>query len=626
MRGRFPAPQGYRLLKQLDTAPPQQPHAGGRLSLDGLRRHADAFLGRLLLAHLLLAFALAPVRGTWLIALAAGGTLSVGAFLVTVFLRGTLTSRLVVAIAFMLYGGLIVHQTGGMLEMHFHFFGSLAFLLMYRDWRSPVAGAIVVALHHVTVHLLQTNGYPVYVVPIGEHHGWGRIAIHAAFVVFETCVLVYVALSMRREAEQADALVGIARKLAAGEADIDATGGDVAGTFGGVAQLLRRIGGEADRLRAHVANGSYATRVDAAGFPGLFGGLATSLNELVAALEHSNDRVRGERESAVEFLHAMDAAVSAVARRDLTVRVRGSFGEGYDDMRDAVNRAVENLDEAMSEVATASHEVALAAQQISDSSHELARGSSGQAASLHRISGVLNELASAVTHSAQSAAEARNTAEHAGHTTRAGVDVMRRLTEAMTHLKQSADATAKIVKTIDEIAFQTNLLALNASVEAARAGDAGRGFAVVAEEVRSLALRSAAAAEQTSKLIEEGARNTNHGVSLNTEALARLEEIATGTSRTVAVMESIATASNQQSGAVEQIRAAALELNGATDGTATTAAQSASAAHELSAQAERMRELAASFRLTGGRRADSQPRPHALPHRTAPPQARPALV
>src|ERR1043165_4317407 len=95
----------------------------------------------------------------------------------------------------------------------------------------------------------------------------------------------------------------------------------------------------------------------------------------------------------------------------------------------------------------------------------------------------------------------------------------------MEAIKTSGDDIAKIIKTIDEIAFQTNILALNAAVEAARAGEAGMGFAVVADEVRNLAQRSATAAKETAEKIEGAISRTAQGVGISGKGEETLTDI-----------------------------------------------------------------------------------------------------
>ena len=103
-----------------------------------------------------------------------------------------------IALALPVYGALFVDQSHGLIEMHFYFFASLAFLLVYRDWRLIVIAAGAIAVHHLLFMVLQQGGAPVWVMP-AMHLGLGMVLLHAVFVVFESSVLIVLSRSMEEE-------------------------------------------------------------------------------------------------------------------------------------------------------------------------------------------------------------------------------------------------------------------------------------------------------------------------------------------------------------------------------------------------------------------------------------------
>jgi methyl-accepting chemotaxis protein len=239
--------------------------------------------------------------------------------------------------------------------------------------------------------------------------------------------------------------------------------------------------------------------------------------------------------------------------------------------------------------------VAAASTQVSGASQEMARGASEQASSLEETSASLEEMASMTRQNADNALQANTMAAEASSGAESGVGAMQRMSQAIQGIKKSSDDTAKILKTIDEIAFQTNLLALNAAVEAARAGDAGKGFAVVAEEVRNLAQRSAEAAKNTAALIEESQKNADNGVRVTQEVGDTLKKIAESVKKLQQLNGEVSAASTEQSKGIDQVNTAVSEMDKVTQSNAASSEESASASEELSAQATEMSDMVATL-------------------------------
>ena len=332
------------------------------------------------------------------------------------------------------------------------------------------------------------------------------------------------------------------------------------------------------------------------------------------------DDVRAERDAAFAFLDEADRVLTGLARGDVTDRVTGRHTGRYQALGETINTAMTQLAETLGAVARATREVAAAVGQVHQTSGDLAGGASDQASAIEQVTASLTELASAAASNARDAADARERSRRLEQETAEGRTRMQALAQTMRDVETSATQTARIVKTIDEIAFQTNLLALNAAVEAARAGDAGRGFAVVAEEVRALATRSAEAARQTANLIETSVGHVTQGVALNQQVAGDFDRIAGQLGDVTTIVEAIANASNAQADGVQQITAGTEEVNRVTQQVAAGSEELAATAAELDAQASSLEDQVNQFTFDA-LRDEIMPPPSLVPSRTAPSRA-----
>jgi methyl-accepting chemotaxis protein len=176
----------------------------------------------------------------------------------------------------------------------------------------------------------------------------------------------------------------------------------------------------------------------------------------------------------------------------------------------------------------------------------------------------------------------------------------------MEQIKAASDDIAKILKTIDEIAFQTNILALNAAVEAARAGEAGAGFSVVAGEVRALAKRSAVAARETAAKIDDCAQKSRQGVEISAGVAANFETIQQQIRRLDGLVANIASASDEQSTGLGQLNSSVQKLDHVVERTAASAEESAAVASELGERVQHSTAIIQALltRGSGSRRTD----------------------
>ncbi|HEX5621813.1 MAG TPA: methyl-accepting chemotaxis protein [Solirubrobacteraceae bacterium] len=499
-------------------------------TLHKIRASADRALAWLIVAHFPVVLGVAAVHGTWWAGLLVGAPLAAVPFWLSRTKPGALVTRLTIAVAFMGMSALLIHESHGMVELHFHIFAALAFLLVYRDWRVPVVAAVVVAVHHLVLNF-DPEAHIAHLLPHG-HYGLPIVVLHAIFVVFETVVLVFLSITLEREivdlaehrareAAEREELSAQARRLAQRDLSVadEATHSDAAGIMregiSQVADLVRAIHATATEVAASsrdvVAGAEEAGRVS--------GEIVAAVSDVAVGAERQAVLVADTHSAAERVAETLRGnAEEASAAAEAAAEARALAGEGRTAAADASR--------AMAGAREGSDAMIEAMSELTERSAEI----SGLVSTITAIADQTNLLA------LNAAIEAARAGEH-GRGFAVVADEVRKLAEES---GDSARSIAEAVHRIDSLTSQAATAVREAAdrtvTGAGTVAAAGEAFerideavAGLVERVRGIAAAGRAVAEETDAVrtaMDEAARLTETSSANSEEVSATTEQTA----------------------------------------------------------------------------------------------------
>lgn len=303
-------------------------------------------------------------------------------------------------------------------------------------------------------------------------------------------------------------------------------------------------------------------------------------------------------------IHSLRRMVGDISEH-LTYMANGDFTHQYaaasvgdfKQIDESLIKITEEFKTTLEQINQAARDVAAGADQMASGAQMLANGATTQASSLENVvmsvDGISDQIDASATNSEQITQRVK---ELYGEVTGSN-EKMGDMLSAMADIREKSRQIGHIIKTIDDIAFQTNILALNAAVEAARAGEAGAGFSVVADEVRTLALKCAEAAKNTSQLIKESVAAVDNGKVLAEATAESLNVVVANTQEVTDIIAQITAATVEQARALNEVKGNVGNVSDIVQSNSATAQESAATSEELAGQADTLSSLLVNFKF-----------------------------
>lgn len=448
------------------------------------RRHAGRIMSWVAWSLLGLSLGLAPIYHTWMQAIVVGFALAFSLQLLTLARPDARLTRIWSALVFMGFSALLIDQMQGMIEMHFSIFVLLAFLLFYSDWLPLIVAALAIAVHHLGFHFLQQAGYPVWVFP--HLCNLGIVFVHAAFVVFETALLVYMALQRERSTRETGELMGMLDMLLADRTvNLQVQSSVETGSAGQFGKFLGFLRGMVKEIVQHSRE---------------IAGSGDEISQSSATVAQASDAQKKQIEHAVIAMREMQEAIADISSSSQSMAANmGLLQESAVGGGQVVTGTITSIQEAASTV----REAALIVEDLERASQ-----------SIGRIVETINEIAEQTNLLALNASIEAARAGESGRGFSVVAGEVRRLAERTSHAtKEIGDMISSIQnKTGDAIESMrvgkekftaTVDTAENAGVAIQKIIEAARSQTLMVEQIAGASTEQKAVTDRVSEIMDE---------------------------------------------------------------------------------------------------------------------------
>jgi methyl-accepting chemotaxis protein len=300
------------------------------------------------------------------------------------------------------------------------------------------------------------------------------------------------------------------------------------------------------------------------------------------------------------YIDDITRSMQEFSEGDFVVRPESEWKGDFVGILDAFKSFEKNMADTVIGLRKVASQVETGAEQVSATSMELAQGATDQASVMQQFTSTIETVSDQVSSNAKYAKNISKQVESVGGEITVTTDKMNEMVNSMTEIEKSSQQIRKIIDTINDVATQTNLLALNASIEAARAGESGRGFAVVANQVTALAAQTAAAAKESTELIEASIVEVSRGMQITDEIAKQQSSVAENTRNIVEEVNNVADTLGAQKDAFVQLNEGVSHINDVVQTNSATSQQCAANSQEMNSQADNLAQLIARFKIAEG--------------------------